>query len=265
VSIACGVARTTEPQADREPTQGEIVQSTATLTSIPSEMEPTSIPVRIISGTSEVTYHSDEIELQAFLCVPDGEGPFPAVVYNHGGVGDQVGGPVRDICEALADEGYVGLSPIRRATKSLDGHIDDVIAAVEYVMALEYVDQTHLGIMGFSRGGLLTLMAATLRDDFEAVVLMAPAPGGQNDFENTLANVDNVTAPVLILVSENDTEPNDLVRLSHMAKDALEAEGKQVALIMYPPYGDDGHYMFFEIGDYWSDVQLFLSENIVQE
>ena len=42
--------------------------------------------------------------------------------------------------------------------------------------------------------------------------------------------------------------------------EALESVGKSVEYILYPPYGDDGHELFFEVDDYWSDVQIFLSK-----
>ncbi len=215
-----------------------------------------------ISGTREIVYRSGELELEGYLCVPEGNGPFPAVVYNHGGVEDQIGGAPRETCELLATEGYVGFSPIRRATRSMDGHIDDVFAAVEYVKSLAYVDIDRIGIMGFSRGGLLTFIAITQRADFKGAILMAPAPGGHSEFEKTLAEVGKISTPVLILIAEIDTEPNDLVPLSNQVKEAMEAEGKDVEMILYPPYGEDGHTMFFEIGDYWRDVQRFWSDNL---
>ena len=31
--------------------------------------------------------------------------------------------------------------------------------------------------------------------------------------------------------------------------------------ILYPPYKNDGHRMFFEIGGYWKDVLKFLDAN----
>ncbi len=41
----------------------------------------------------------------SFACVPDDNGPFTAALYNHGGLGDAVGGDLDGTCEALADAG----------------------------------------------------------------------------------------------------------------------------------------------------------------
>ncbi len=48
-------------------------------------------------------------------------------------------------------------------------------------------------------------------------------------------------------------------RLECALAEALESAGSSVEYILYPPYGDDGHELFFEVDDYWSDVTTFLS------
>ena len=62
----------------------------------------------------EVTYRTDP-DLKGYLCRPEGNGPFPAAIFNHGGLGDIIGGAPEGTCEALAEAGFVGFSPIRRA------------------------------------------------------------------------------------------------------------------------------------------------------
>ena len=101
---------------------------------------------------NHVTYSTGKYTLKGTLCIPEGNGPFPAVIYNHGGMGTTIGGAPSETCVALAKEGYIGFSPIRRPTKLLSGHLDDVMAAVSYVRSLPNVDKTRIGIMGFSRG-----------------------------------------------------------------------------------------------------------------
>ncbi|MFQ6114224.1 MAG: alpha/beta hydrolase family protein [bacterium] len=157
--------------------------------------------------------------------------------------------------------GFVGFSPMRRKTRPLAGHLDDVFAAVDYVKKLDYVDSNRIGIMGFSRGALLTFEAGIRRSDFKAIIIMAVAPGRGN-LDELLLHADRVSTPVLLLVSENDTVRVNIVKGVQMVKDALQSAGKQVRLIVYPPYQYNGHLMFFEVGDYWKDVQKFLQKHL---
>ena len=109
------------------------------------------------SEVASVTYRTDEPTLTGYLCKPAGPGPFPAVVYNHGGLGHIIGGAPRATCQALAASDFIGFSPIRRQTRPLHGHLDDVLAALDYVRGLNVVDPGRVGMIGFSRGGLVTL------------------------------------------------------------------------------------------------------------
>ncbi|MFQ6088574.1 MAG: dienelactone hydrolase family protein, partial [Candidatus Methanofastidiosia archaeon] len=102
--------------------------------------------------SNEVTYQSGELTLKGFLCKPEGPGPFPVVIYNHGGKGGVIGGAPKETCEALARAGFVGFSPIRREELSLRRNLDDVFAGIKYVKKLDFVDSDLIGIMGFSRG-----------------------------------------------------------------------------------------------------------------
>jgi hypothetical protein len=53
----------------------------------------------VAAGVREVVYTTKPETLKGYLCRPSGAGPFPAVLYNHGGLGDIIGGlrkkPVR--------------------------------------------------------------------------------------------------------------------------------------------------------------------------
>ncbi len=213
-----------------------------------------------------VTYRTGEPTLTGYLCKPAGPGPFPAVVYNHGGLGHIIGGAPRETCRALAASGIVGFSPIRRQTRPLHGHLDDVMAGLEYVRGLDVADPGRIAMIGFSRGGLLTFMAATSGKDLRGVAIMASA-SGRGHLEAELTDAGAVTAPVLILVAENDTGSRrtmgqDLVRASRRIDRALRAAGRPSRLIVYPPQGDDGHSIFFDVGSYWADVEKFLNDNL---
>jgi dienelactone hydrolase len=217
-------------------------------------------------GAREVVYTTTPETLTGYLCRPSGAGPFPAVVYNHGGVGNIIGGAPQETCEALAGGGFVGFSPIRRKTRSMAGHLDDVQAGLDYLLRLDYVDRNRVAMAGFSRGGALTFMAAARGAPIKAAVIMASAiPPPQSGF--TFGDAVKIRVPVLLLVAENDTGSrktkgqNTLAGMRRMSAVLTEA-GNTPKLIVYPPYRGDGHEMFFEIGAYWTDSVEFLKKHL---
>jgi dienelactone hydrolase len=217
-------------------------------------------------AAERINYRSGGLTLAGYLCLPVGPGPFAAVVYNHGGVGDRVGGAPRETCEVLATAGYIGFSPIRRATRSLDGHGDDIRAALARLQQVASVDVSRIAMIGFSRGALLTYQAAIETPSLKAAVLMATAVPPRQ-FARSMGKPADIAMPLLFLVAENDTGSrttkgrNTLKGTRNMHR-ALADAGKDVTLIVYPPYGDDGHTLFFSVGAYMSDVLVFLSGHL---
>ena len=214
----------------------------------------------------EVVYTTKPENRKGYLCRPSGTGQFPAVLYNHGGVGDIIGGTPKETCEALAAAGFVGFAPIRRQTSSMVGHSDDVQTGLDYLLGLDYVDGDRVAMMGFSRGAALTFMAAARATPIKVAVIMASAtPPPESGF--TLRDAAKIRVPVLLLVAENDTGSrktmgqNTLEGMRRMST-ALEEAGNTPKLIVYPPYRGDGHEMFFEIGAYWTDVVQFLKKHL---
>ena len=223
-----------------------IVSATASLedpTSQPGEENPEKITVQKLDDGS-------------LECRPVGEGPFPAVLYNHGGLGTAVGGDLQGTCEALAEAGYFARSEQRPPSVSLDGQLEDVLQGLDQLRSHPDVDPERVAIAGFSRGGLLALQAAIARpDEIDAVLLFAPAPG-RGAMDQTLLNVSEVQAPVRIHIAEND----GLLPLAQEVDSALQNAGKDVELIVYSAFEDDGHDLFDEVREpYWSQVLAFLS------
>lgn len=204
----------------------------------------------------------------SYRCRPNGTGPFPGILYNHGGLGDAVGGDLEGVCRSFAEIGYVAWSLRRPNSVSLNGQLASVLEEFEALRTEELVDSNRLGIIGFSRGGLLTLQAAvSLGNTVRGIVVCAPAHGN-GALESTLADVTRIQAPVRIYVAENDQQLNggnvvDHVALSRMVESALIDAGKDVELTVYPPYADDGHALFFEVREpWWSDVSLFFNQAV---
>ena len=204
----------------------------------------------------------------SYRCRPSGAGPFPAILYNHGGLGDAVGGDLEGVCRSFAEIGYVAWSLRRPNSVSLNGQLASVLEEFEALRTEALVDSNRLGIIGFSRGGLLTLQAAvSLGNTVRGIVVCAPAHGN-GALESTLTDVARIQAPVRIYVAENDQQINggnvvDHVALSRMVESALNDAGKDVELTIYPPYADDGHALFFEVREpWWSDVSLFFNQAV---
>jgi carboxymethylenebutenolidase len=214
----------------------------------------------------KVVYTTKPKILKGYLCRPSGAGPFPAVLYNHGGVGNIIGGAPKKTCEALAAAGFVGFAPIRRQTLSMAGHLDDIQAGLDYLLGLDYVDRNRVAMMGFSRGGALTFMATARATPIKGSVIMASAnPPPKSGF--TLEDAVNIRVPVLLLIAENDSGSrktmgqNTFKGMRRMSA-ALTEAGNIPKMIVYPPYSSDGHEMFFEIGAYWTDVLEFLEKHL---
>jgi len=217
-------------------------------------------------AVAEKLVYSGKPKLSGRLCKPDGPGPFPAVIYNHGGLGNIVGGDPNGACEALKKAGYIGFSPMRRKTRSMKGHPEDVSAAVEALGGVEGVDPERMAMIGFSRGGLLTLMAGNQDRRLKALVIMAVAAGGRGQLDRATRDL-TLTAPVLLMVAENDTGSrttqgqNTKAGMLSLNK-ALKAAGKDVRLVVLPSHGSDGHQAFSKIGGYWTEVLEFLKRNL---
>ncbi len=43
---------------------------------------------------------------------------------------------------------------------------------------------------------------------------------------------------------------------------ALKNAGRDVPMIVYPPYPGDGHQLFSTVGSYWNDVIAFLKRRL---
>jgi len=207
-------------------------------------------------------------------CHPSTSGPFPGVLYNHGGKEDAVGGDIEGTCEALAAAGYLGYSKARCYELQLDPGRRDVRDGLDDLLATPCLDVQRLAVMGYSRGGLLSLeLALEYPDLFDAVIMMAPAPGNgalQEAMDD--ARLGEITARFLVLVSGNDQcQGANHVTEARELSEALEDAGLDVSFEVLADVPDRcGHYLFDTVNDYcevseelcyWSRVIDFLDEH----
>ena len=220
-------------------------------------------------------YHLDSISENGgytYVSKPIGAGPFPGILYSHGGLGGNIGGDLRGTSIALAQAGYICWAQLRTDSISITPHIPQVDAALDSLLGVNGVNNNKIGIIGFSRGGLLTLMTAVSRpNDVHAIVAMAPA-AANNTLSNTLNQIAAIDDSVLLMVAQNDLYQDDHVQLVIDIENAMD-NVVNYRSIFYDPYDsdlngiidslDDGHELFWEVQQpYWSDLIIFLDNNL---
>src|SRR5919109_3768960 len=213
-------------------------------------------------------YRIGGVNPEALLCRPEGNGPFPAVVHNHG-VGVDIQGyqkavrrgyDLPGICKQLAASGFLTFVPIRhggRGLHTLPSHKAQVLEAIDYVKQLPDVDPTRIALTGNSRGALLTLMVGVEQPDLKALVIMAPAEIGRN-FSNALSQISSLNAPVLLLVEKGD-EPEFQNNFDALDR-VLRENKKEFKSIRYDRGG--GHSLFHTAGYYLQDIKVFLHDKL---
>src|SRR3954463_11823570 len=144
--------------------------------------------------------------ITATVLRPEGQGPFGAVVLNHG-VSASARERARESSDLLinaaavfARRGYVVVMPLRRGFGATGGEMaedpgscsnpdyftaegkaaDDVMAAYDYARALPYVDGNRMMLAGQSAGGMVALYTAGMRQPqgLQAVLAFAAGRGG---------------------------------------------------------------------------------------
>ena len=124
------------------------------------------LPCRV----EEVRFRNGEVELRGTLVLPEGKGPFPAVVYAHGS------GPLtRDSLYGATfyPLGVAYLSFDKRGTgqstgdwhkASLEELAADVVAGVQALKARPDIVGHRIGVIGISQGGWVGSLAARSKD-----------------------------------------------------------------------------------------------------
>ena len=140
-------------------------------------------------------YNRDRsIRFGATLTLPEGKGPFPAVVLISGsGAQDRnsnlLGHPLfLVLADHLTRNGFAVLRFDERGVGETSGVFSgatsedfagDVEAAVDYLLTRHEVDRSRLGLIGHSEGGMIAPMVANKRKEISYLVLLA-APGVPN-------------------------------------------------------------------------------------
>jgi dienelactone hydrolase len=240
---------------------------------------------RLVHEEVRIPAANGRYSVAATILRPQGDGPFGAVILNHGTPGS-ASGRARESSELLmssaavfARRGYVVVMPLRRGFGATGGEFaedpgtcanpdyrkgeqnasDDVMAAYEYARSLPYVDGKRMILAGQSAGGIVSMYTAGTRnpEGLIAVLAFAAGRGGNPDFRpgvpcaiepiaRLLESVGkNVKVPVLLHYAENDQYFN--ASTSRLWYERFTASGAKAEYVLQPPFGRDGHYIFSEV------------------
>ncbi len=119
--------------------------------------------------------------IQGWLCVPDGTGPFPAILETHGGPAGFKGPGFDARAQAWVDHGFAFLSINfhgsttfgREFEHSIWGNLgyrelEDMVMAREWLVSNSIADPKAIFLTGWSYGGYLTLLGLGKRPDLWA-------------------------------------------------------------------------------------------------
>lgn len=183
------------------------------------------------SQPEEVAFPSGKRQLHGFLWTPQGTGPFPAILWNHGS--EKLPGSKPALAKFYTAHSYVFFVPHRRGQGRSPGdyiqdliaqtppserawrmvelqqaEVDDVIVSLNYLKSRPFVDPARIAISGCSYGGIQTLLVG--ERDLGVKALVPFAPGAMSWEQNLplqdrlIRAVDLAKAPVLLIQAEND-------------------------------------------------------------
>src|ERR1700722_1263798 len=149
------------------------------------------------SQPTEVVFASGGRQLHGFLWKPEGNGPFRAIVWNHGS--EKLPGSEPALGAFYTAHSYVffvphrrgqGRSPgeyiqdqvaesrpgerVGRVVELLQSEVDDVVAVFNFLKSQPFVDPGRIAISGCSYGGIETLLAGERDLGVKALVPFAP-------------------------------------------------------------------------------------------
>jgi hypothetical protein len=133
---------------------------------------------------TRVSFPSDKLVLEGILAIPEGAGPFPAVIVCHphplhGGSMDN--NVVYSLCETLTQASLASFKFNFRGVGGSQGKFgqgkgeqEDVEAAISFLSTIKEVDSKRIGLAGYSAGAGFALPVAFKDDRIRALAAVSP-------------------------------------------------------------------------------------------
>ncbi len=197
----------------------------------------------------------EQWKLPGTLTIPNGEGPFPAVILVHGsGPNDQdesygPNKPFKDIAWGLVSRGVVVLRYEKRTLQYpeeiaklsnftvQDETISDAVAGVNLLAASSVVDPTRIFVLGHSLGGMLAPRIALQNDLVKGLIILA---GPTRHLEDLILNQSRYLATL-----------SDLNQSAQLAE--LERQVMKVKTLTM----NDTEFVFGAPKAYWVDLSTY--------
>lgn len=180
----------------------------------------------------EVTYMSDSSLVRGVLMEPKQGTAHPAIIFNRGGNREFATlsvGMVISVLGKVASEGYVVTASNYRWEDEFGGaDTNDVLNLLAITRELPNVDPERIGMMGWSRGAMMTCQALKGRHHIKTAVLVSGAPNLFNTLEERPALEEHVFSKY-ILSYQDDKESALKERSPHYWADKLD---RATALLM---------------------------------
>ncbi len=146
---------------------------------------------------TDVIIQNGDVRLAAELHVPQGQGPFPAVVLIHGSE-PGLRKNYREYAKFFAANGIVALTYDKRGCGQSEGNYmladfddlaGDALAALAYCRQQSFVDTSRTGLWGISQGGWITLLAADHSSSVKFIInVSSPAVSPERQIAFALQN-----------------------------------------------------------------------------
>ncbi|WIY52249.1 alpha/beta fold hydrolase [Devosia sp. YIM 151766] len=129
------------------------------------------LPSISLAGEEVVMIDGTQRQIPTTITLPDGDGPFPFVVMFHGTGSDrhEAGGGYDLLAPKLAEAGIAsarfdfagnGDSPVDYVEYTPSSGLQDGQDVIAYMQGLDQVADDRLGLLGWSQGGMIAMMAA---------------------------------------------------------------------------------------------------------
>ena len=235
-----------------------------------------------------VSFPSGSLTLHGVFYMPEGKGPFPAVLYNHGSAPGMLSNKAfEELGPLFASRGWIFFAPWRRgqglsadagpyigdeiavaskqgglpaaaatATKLLKtDHLNDQLAGLAWLQKQQFVKPSHIAVMGNSFGGIETILGAEYGkycaaiDASGAAESWALAPELQ---ALLIESVQHAQTPIFFFQAANDYD----LAPSKTLSEAMKKAGKKFEMKIYPAFGtsaEEGHSFAYMGSATWAD------------